>query len=64
MFYIINQVLHFSLNFYPLMKLTRVYLSLAKMLEIVEFPRGDELKQGDFRNYIKILSLQNTLLFL
>ena len=46
MFYIINQVLHFSLNLYPLMNPTRIYLSLAKLLEIVEFPKGDELKRS------------------
>ena len=39
MFYIINQVLH-----YPLMNPTRIYESLAKLFEIVEFPRCDELK--------------------
>ena len=46
MFYIINQVLHCSLNFYPLMNPTRIYLSLANLLEIVEFPRLDELKRS------------------
>ena len=46
MFYIINQVLHYSINFYLLMNPTRIYLSLAKLLEIVEFPRGDELKRS------------------
>ena len=44
MLYNINQVLQCSLNFYPLMNHTRIYLSLAKLLEIVEFPRGDEFK--------------------
>ena len=46
MFYVINQVLHCSLNFYPLMNPTRIYLSLTKVLEIVEFPRVDELKRS------------------
>ena len=46
MFYIINQVLHCSLNFCPLTNPTRIYLSLAKLLEIVEFPRLDELKRS------------------
>ena len=46
MFYIINQVLHCSLSFYPLMNRTRIYLSLVKLLEKVEFPRGDELKRN------------------
>ena len=40
MFYIINQVLD-----YPLMNAKRIYKSLAKLFEIVEFPRGDELKR-------------------
>ena len=46
MFYIINQVLHCSLNFCPLMNPTRICLSLAKLLEIIDFPRGDELKRS------------------
>ena len=46
MLYNINQVLQCSLNFYPLMNPTRIYLSLAKLLEIVEFPRCDELKRS------------------
>ena len=46
MLYNINQVLHCSLNFYPLMNPTRIYLSLTKVLEIVEFPRVDELKRS------------------
>ena len=46
MVYIIKQVLHCSLNFYPLMNHTGIYLSLAKLLEIAEFPKGDELKRS------------------
>ena len=46
MVYIIKQVLHCSLNSYPLMNHTGIYLSLAKLLEIAEFPKGDELKRS------------------
>ena len=42
-FYIINEVLHCSLNIYPLMNCTRIYLPLAKLFEIVEIQRGGEL---------------------
>ena len=43
-FYIINEVLQWSLNIYSLMKCTKIYyLSLAKLLEIAEIQRGDEL---------------------
>ena len=57
MFFIIIQVLHCSLNFYPLMNSTRIFLSLAKLLEIVELLRRDELKRSKE-------NLETTLLFL
>ena len=57
MFFIIIQVLHCSLNFYPLMNPTRIFLSLAKLLEIVELLRRDELKRSKE-------NLETTLLFL